>query len=516
MSFGWIKQRGAGVFLHVSSLPSEYGIGNIGSAADGFLDFAEKAGFSYWQICPLNPTGYGDSPYQAFSAFAGNTYFLDLGDFVGRGWLSESDLLPLKNLPRDDCDYGAIYSIVPALVAKASRTFAASATAGEKKSFDLFRRKNAGWLGAYALFRALKNRFGQKCWLDWDLQFRDFERAKKNVPEDCAGDIFAAEFGQWAFFAQYGKFRAKAHAKGIEIFGDIPIFMSLDSSDVWSNPSLFELDKNFQPKNVAGVAPDYFSAQGQLWGNPLYDWKGAKKKLFEFWRARIASASAMFDVIRFDHFRGFADYWSIPAKAGDARKGSLKKGVGIEFFDFIKKHFPNQKFVAEDLGLLSKAAFALRDELGIPSMAVLQFAFGDTPKNPYLPHNVRRNCVFYTGTHDNNTSIGWYESASEAAKDEARRYFRASGEAVNWDMIHAVMLSVAGIAVFPMQDILGLGAWARTNTPGKPHGNWRWRMTDAQLAKAVVDNAPYLRSLCELSDRLKNCVEKASEVEEDS
>lgn len=501
MDFSWIARRGAGVFLHVASLPSEFGIGNIGSATDAFLEFAQKSGFSYWQICPLGPTGFGDSPYQSFSAFAGNVYFIDYTEVVKAGWLKDVDLMPLKSLSADKCDYGAIYAIIPNLVFKASQKFATSATKEVLAKFNSFCKKNAFWLDAYALFCALKKRFQSRSWLEWDSKFKDFNYAKKNIPAECKDEIFSVKFGQWVFFEQYAKFREKVKSFGIEIFGDIPIFLSMDSADVWSNPHLFELDKKFQPKNVAGVAPDYFAAEGQLWGNPLYDWKRAKKELFEFWRKRIEAASKMYDVIRFDHFRGFADYWSIPAKAGDARKGSLKKGPDLEFFAYLKKHFPKQKFVAEDLGLLSKASFALRDALKIPSMAVLQFAFGDNPKNPYLPHNVRRNCVFYTGTHDNDTSIGWYESASEVAKDEARRYFRASGDAVNWDMIHAVMLSVAAIAVFPMQDIIGLGSWARTNTPGKPDGNWQWRMTTAQLQKALRDNAPYLKNLCELSDR---------------
>lgn len=510
MDFSWIKRRGSGVFLHISSLPSEFGIGNIGRAADAFLDFAQKAGFSYWQICPLGPTGYGDSPYQSFSAFAGNTYFIDYEELAEMGFIDARDLDSLRALPRDRCDYGAIYGILPDILRKAAAKFPSAAAEQDKSSFKKFCDDNAQWLDSYALFCALKRKFGGRSWLEWeDGAYRKYSHAVLNIPADCRDEIFSIKFGQWIFFRQYAKFREKAHAHGVEIFGDIPIFLSLDSADVWANPDLFELDKKtLKPRNVAGVAPDYFSESGQLWGNPLYDWKNRKGELFDFWARRIKAASAMYDVIRFDHFRGFADYWSIPAKYADARKGSLKKGPGMEFFKFIKAKFPRQKFVAEDLGLLSKAAHALRGDLNIPSMAVLQFAFGDTPKNPYLPHNIRRNCVFYTGTHDNDTSIGWYEAASEAAKDEARRYFRASGEAINWDMIHAVMLSVAGVAVFPMQDIIGLGSWARTNTPGKPDGNWQWRMTVAQLQKALRDNAAYLRSLCELSDRLKNSIEK--------
>ena len=304
------------------------------------------------------------------------------------------------------------------------------------------------------------------------------------------------------FFCQYAEFKAKAKKRGISIFGDLPIFLGHDSADVWANPELFELNNDGSARNVAGVAPDYFAAEGQLWGNPLYDWTGHKKEVFKFWERRIGASLNMYDVIRLDHFRGFADYWSIPAKSNDARRGKWRLGPGIEFFEHIKKTFPNGKFVAEDLGILTKRAINLRDDIKIPAMAVLQFAFGDSPRNPYLPHNVKRNCVYYTGTHDNNTSCGWYAEASEAVKDEFRRYFRVAGDVPNWDMIHAVMMSCAQLAIFPMQDILGAGADCRMNTPGKPDGNWQWRISRSQLSDVMRWNSPYLKDIAYLSGRI--------------
>ena len=509
--FSWTAPRGAGVFLHISSLPSEYGVGNIGSATDCFFDFLNSVGFRYWQICPLNPTGFGDSPYQSFSAFAGNIYYIDYSLLAKNGLLEEGDLVPLKSLPKHKCDFGALYHIVPHLLRTAYGRFAEIASRKDNANFLAFCKKQAHWLDSYSLFMALKTHFEGASWDRWPAEFRDYTKARKaKLPENILLEIEIVKFGQWIFFSQYADFKKRAKKAEVEIFGDLPIFLAYDSADVWANPELFDLKKDGSPANVAGVAPDYFSETGQLWGNPLYDWKGAKKKVFEFWFKRIEAALEMFDVIRFDHFRGFADYWAIPASATDARAGKTKKGPGLEFFEALRKKFPKSRFVAEDLGLLSKAAFKLRDDIKIPAMAVLQFAFGGGPENPYLPHNIRKDCVYYTGTHDNNTACGWYSSASEKEKDQFRRYFRASGECANWDMIHGVMMSVAQMAVFPMQDIVGLGSECRTNTPGAAFGNWQWRLLGEQLENVSRVNAPYLKSLADLSGRFsapKNVVE---------
>lgn len=508
IDFSWKGERASGLFLHISALPSEFGIGNIGAAALPFLDFLEASGMSWWQICPLGPTGYGDSPYQSFSTFAGNPYFIDLKVFVEAGLLFWPEIDVLKKLPRDRCDFGEIYTLIPDLIRRAALRWRDSGADGAafdfSESFASFCGRNKDWLDNYALFTALKREFGGKPWYEWPKTCRDIASAKGGTLSASAADeIFYVKFSQWIFFCQFEKFKKSANARGIKIFGDLPIFVAHDSADVWGNPQIFELNKDGSARNVAGVGPDYFSAEGQFWGNPLYDWKNRKTEVYEFWRRRVEATTNMYDAVRFDHFRGFADYWSIPAKTGDARKGSWKIGPGIDFFAFLKKHFPKSKFVAEDLGLLSKRTCSLRDALNIPAMAVMQFAFGGSADNPYFPHNVKRESVYYTGTHDNDTACGWYASADEFAKDQFRRYFRSSGETPNWDMIHAVMLSVADLAIVPMQDILGLPSECRFNTPGKPDGNWQWRLTSEQLADARKHNAPYLKSLAELGGRFR-------------
>ncbi len=511
--FSWRAERRAGVFMHISALPNDCGIGNLGACADHFLDFMKSAGLTCWQICPLGPTGFGDSPYQSFSAYAGNTYFIDFTKLADCGLVKYESLEALRALDKNRCDFGSLWQIIPKLILEAAEAFenGKGSDFGTKAEFKKFCNANAYWLDDYSLYSALKLKFEGRPWYEWKKEWRvhaNIDLSKLDLFDKEA--IFAVKFGQWVFFKQYANFKKRANARGVEIFGDVPIFLAHDSADVWANPELFDLDKKLNPKNVAGVPPDYFSETGQLWGNPLYNWKGNKAGVYEFWRRRIAALAQTCDIIRFDHFRGFADYWAVPAGEKDARKGKMRKGPGVDFFAFLKKHFPNQRFVAEDLGLLSKVAFDLRDTIKIPSMSVLQFAFGDNAKNPYFPHNVSANKVYYTGTHDNDTAVGWYNSADEKARDQMRRYFRSSGESPNWDMIHAVMLSVANMAIFPMQDILGLGSDCRTNVPGKPDGNWSWRATDSQIDNAEKMNAPYLKSLAELSDRIPmKKVEKA-------
>ncbi len=508
VTFDWNDKRSAGILLHISALPSDYGIGNIGSAAVPFLEFLRASGMSWWQICPLGQTGYGDSPYQSFSSFAGNPYFIDLTELLNVGLLSDSELAPLRALPKNKCDYGEIYNFIPRLLRLAAIRWREG---GMKKlfknfveDFQTFTKKNASWLNNYALFTALKSHFNGKAWYEWDKEYKDVRYAEKSkLAKECADEIFCVKFIQWVFFSQFENFKQLASLYGVKIFGDIPIFVAQDSADVWANQSIFELNADGTARNVAGVGPDYFCAEGQLWGNPLYDCKNKKSEVYAFWKNRVDIASKMYDAIRFDHFRGFADYWSIPAKTKDAKKGSWKIGPSVDFFVFLKKNFPKTRFIAEDLGLLSKRAIDLRDCLKIPAMAVLQFAFGDNASNPYFPHNIKRDCVYYTGTHDNDTSVGWYANASETARDQFRRYFRSSGDVPHWDMIHAVLLSVASLAIIPMQDVIGLSSDCRFNTPGKPDGNWQWRLTTEELYKAGRDNAPYLKSLVELGGRLQ-------------
>lgn len=491
--------------MHISSLPSDTGIGNFGRGADAFLEFLKESGFTYWQICPLGQTGFGDSPYQSFSAFAGNPYFIDLTDLGGL--VEAGELEGLKKLPENKCDFASLYEDFNKILSAAASRFKQKAYVEkklpqERKCFEEFCAKNAFWLDDYALFTALKKRF-VKNWTLWDAPYRCAETARKTkLDAECLETEFCVKFTQWVFFKQFVAFKRRAEEAGISIFGDLPIFLSQDSSDVWAHAELFELDADGNPTFVAGVAPDYFSATGQLWGNPLYNWKN-REAVYAFWAKRIENAFEMFDVIRLDHFRGFADYWAIPANAKDAREGSMRLGPGVDFFSFLRGKFPDGKFVAEDLGLLSATAEKLRDDIKIPSMAVLQFAFGGDAQNPYLPHNIARNMVYYTGTHDNNTSLGWYESASERERDAFRRYFRVSGREANWDMICAVLRSVARLAVIPMQDILSLGADCRFNTPGTDRGNWAWRMTYWQLELARKQNSAYLGDMLSLFGRAR-------------
>lgn len=512
--FSWKCERGAGALAHITTLPSEFGIGNVGAAAEEFLDFLSSAGFSHWQICPLNPTGYGDSPYQAFSVFAGNPYLIDFAELRQLGLLEDSDLDCLRRMPEGRCDFGALYLSVPALVEKA---FSAAEDVGIENlarragysSFENFSEKNAKWLEGYALYSALKKENASRPWTEWSEEIKSFESAsKRRLPDGVIEEADRVKFAQWIFFEQYSRLKARANGRGIEIFGDVPIFPAADCSDVWANPDLFDLSPEGAPNNTAGVGPDYFSPKGQMWGNPLYDWKNPR--VYGFWKDRLSAAFEMYDVVRLDHFRGFADYWVIPANAKDASEGKMKKGPGIKFFEFVRREFPSQKFVAEDLGLLSKRAFDLRDSIKIPAMAVLQFAFGDSPKNPYLPHNTKTDCVYYTGTHDNDTARGWYESAPERARDEFRRYFRVSGDDVSWDMICAVLANHARLAVFPVQDMLSLSSCARFNTPGEPANNWTWRLTRRDFEE-LKNRAPYLRSMLELTDRLRTPPQEAGE-----
>ncbi len=497
--YSWIAERNAGILAHISSLASKTGIGNFGEGALKFLEFLSECKMKYWQICPLNPTGFGDSPYQSFSAFAGNTYFIDFEELFNAGLLDESDRQQLLALPSNYCDFGKIYQTLPALLKKATSNKDIEKKLNYKISFKKFCDANSFWLENYAQFTALKENFNGKIWSDWDDEFK-FKKFKK-LDAKTEETILSVKYAQWIFFSQYANLKAKAAELGIEIIGDMPIFLSYDSADVWASPELFDLDKNLKPKNVAGVGPDYFSPKGQLWGNPLYAWKKEKKACYAFWEKRLAEAFKMYDVLRLDHFRGFADFWEIPADSKDASSGSWQLGPGLDFFERMRKIFPTQKFIAEDLGLLSDVAVKLCKDINIPTMAVLQFAFGGDASNPYLPHNINPNMICYTGTHDNDTTLSWYAKSPEKTKDHFRRYLATAAESANWSMTLAAFTSVAKIAIIPMQDILSLGESARMNTPGEAAGNWQWRMTFNQLEDAKNNTANYLYSLCELSGR---------------
>ena len=509
--FSWADtSRGSGVFCHLTSLPNSRGVGGFGGKAEAFMDFLKSAGFRYWQICPVNPTGFGDSPYQSFSAFALNPYFADLDELVGLGVLEQGQLSALGELPAARCDFGAVYAAFPPLLdIAARRCLEDGGLLGRVEAFygskyASFLKEEAFWLDSYAAFCALKKRFGGAPWTSWPKEFKKYALFSKNAKKlgrDFEDECARAKIVQWILSCQCAKFKRAAIDRGLEIIGDMPIFVSADSADIWERPHLFDTDaRTLLPRNVAGVGPDFFSADGQLWGNPLYDWKGAKDAVFDFWARRLEKAFEYSDVIRLDHFRGFADYWAIPAKTADARLGKWRIGPGVEFFDFLKRKFPAQKFVAEDLGIMSQRVYSLMEEIKIPSMLVLQFAFGGDSKNPYLPHNHKRDAVCYTGTHDNDTTLSWYASSPENVKDHYRRYFRTDGSGANWTLICSALASVAQVSVIPLQDILDLGGEARLNTPGRAAGNWQWRFTDSQM-NSLLAKAPYLGELNRLYGR---------------
>ena len=502
--FHWLSRRSAAVLLHPTSLPGDQGIGTLDENAFAFLDFLAAAGFSSWQICPLGPTGFGDSPYQCFSVFAGNPYLIDLHALVRAGLLETADLEPLRSLPAERVDFGAIYERKwPAL----SRAHAAFVRSGRRiqpyGDFAAFQQAHAAWLPGYALFSALKDHFGGRPWWEWLPEFRSFISAQKtSLPGELASQVEAFAFIQYLFFGQWAQIRAHAGSLGIDVIGDAPIFAALDSADVWANPQLFQLDpRTSRPVAVAGCPPDYFSEDGQFWGNPLYDWTAHADEGYAWWIARLRANFMLFDIIRIDHFRGFEAYWSIPAGSPNARPGRWMPGPGLDLFRALRGALPDARLIAEDLGLLTPEVVALREATGLPGMAVLQFAFGGGADNAYLPHNHRANCAVYSGTHDNDTSLGWYAAADEATRDHVRRYFRVDGATVGWDLIRAAYASVCHLAVVPLQDLLSLGNEARLNLPGTAQGNWSWRYRPEQLRALRENSAGYLRELAALYGR---------------
>lgn len=462
----------------------------------------------YWQLCPLGPTGYGDSPYQCFSAFAGNPYLVDLHALTTTGLLNAAETDALAGLNPEAVDYGSLFELKWSLLEKAFRRFQ---KAGEPvlvpgdESFASFQKNQASWLQGYAFFRALKDHRHGVAWWEWPTEVRTHSAAEKSpLRTQLASAAEAHAFYQYLFFTQWRRLRAAAAARGISIIGDIPIFVAADSADVWANPELFELDPSTgRPVAVAGVPPDYFSEDGQLWGNPLYVWARHATDNYAWWKARLRASFDLYDVVRIDHFRGFDAYWRIPLPATNARKGEWVPGPGLKFFQAIREAFPDAKIIAEDLGILTPSVEALRDATGLPGMAILQFAFGGSSENLYLPHNLSPNSVIYPGTHDNDTSLGWYAATDEKTRDHVRRYLRVDGREVGWDFIRSSYAAVSRLAVLPMQDILSLGTSARFNSPGKPQGNWQWRYRSSDLDKLFSNGTTdYLRSLAELYGRL--------------
>lgn len=501
--FHWLQTRAAGVLLHPTAFPGAQGIGVFDAHAVRFLDFLREAGIKYWQLCPLGPTGYGDSPYASFSAFAGNPLLIDLAALVPHDLLDAAELEPLRALPADRVDFGAVYERKRALLNRAYENYRTRRGAAPYGDFELFQREQAAWLQPFAYFTALKDHLNGAAWTDWPAELRDFARAQQSpLRELLAERIERCAFGQYLFFGQWRHLRAEARARGVEIIGDLPIFVALDSADAWANPALFELDPQTQrPLAVAGVPPDYFSADGQLWGNPLYRWETHRADGYRWWIERLRAAFALYDVVRIDHFRGFDTYWRIPLPAENARRGEWRQGPGLDLFRAVQRAFPQARIIAEDLGDLLPSVRELLAQTGLPGMLVLQFAFGGDAKNLYLPHHATANSVMYPGTHDNDTTLGWYRRASEHERDYVRRYFRVSGAELPWDFIRASYACASRLAIVPLADVLSLGSEARFNTPGQPQGNWQWRYQAHQLEELFRGTTGYLRELAQLYDR---------------
>jgi len=476
-------RRSAGILLHPTSLPGPFGIGDIGPQALRWIDFLAGAGCGLWQMLPLGPTGYGDSPYQCFSAFAGNPYLISPEALMEDGLLDRDDLLDRPNFPDAKVDYGQVIDWKIHLLKKADRNYQKLNKHKFKTPFAAFREEQKAWLPDFALFMALKDKHSGQSWVRWDKGFRDRETdALSAAQKDLAETIEQHAFWQFLFFRQWDLVRDYAHNRGITLIGDAPIFVAHDSADVWAKSNLFYLTPTGRPKFQAGVPPDYFSPTGQLWGNPLYRWRAHKSDGYAWWINRISTILSQVDLVRLDHFRGFVACWQVPGRAKTAEKGRWVKGPGMDFLRALQKAFGELPIIAEDLGLITADVVRMRDTFGLPGMKILQFAFGHDPENPFLPHHYPVNCVVYTGTHDNDTVLGWYKRVTDQEKSFYRRYLDRDGGHVSWDMIRATWGSVAVFALAPMQDFLELDNQARMNYPGKPDNNWTWRLHEDQLS----------------------------------
>lgn len=503
--------RASGLLLHPTCLPGPYGVGDFGAEAFAFADFLKDSGPKMWQVLPLNPTGYGDSPFQCFSAHAGNHLLISLEKLREQGILEPADLRVQPHFPQDHVDFGQVIAWKIPLLKKAAARFTSGATGTDRQIFEEFRARNASWLPDFALFMACKEEQGGVAWNKWpaDIAQRTpggLRAASARLSEA----VCAIEYWQFEFFRQWQQLRDYAHNAGIQVIGDIPIYVALDSADVWTNREYFHLSEDGQALKIAGVPPDYFSATGQCWGNPIYRWDRLKLDGYRWWVERFRAALELYDAVRIDHFRGFEAYWEIPGGETTAVNGQWVKGPGAELFAVLQRQFGELPIIAENLGVITPEVEAIRQRFQFPGMAILQFAFGKDPQGPsFRPHNYTRELAAYTGTHDNDTTVGWWNSSGandsirtpeDVAKEKAfaRAYLNLRDEPVHWAMIRTILASIADLAIVPVQDVLGLGTEARMNLPGTSKGNWRWRCRPGALTPEI---AKRLRELVLLYDR---------------
>ena len=494
--------------MHPTSLPGRFGIGDLGSKAYEFLDFLVGAGQRLWQVLPLGPTGYGDSPYQCFSAFAGNPLLISLEMLAEENLLAFADLDGAPRFPGHEVDYGEVIKFKLPLLKKSFENFKRRASPADWHEFEFFCQENASWLNDYALFVVFKEAHGGAVWNRWDPAIaKRRPEALAQWREKFADEVQSRKYWQYQFSKQWLALKQYCHNRRIRIMGDIPIFVAHDSADVWAHPELFHLSPDGDPTVVAGVPPDYFSATGQLWGNPLYRWDVIAQSGYAWWIERLRSTLSVVDLVRLDHFRGFEAFWAVPGRQTTAIHGQWVKGPGAALFEAVQGALGKLPIVAEDLGVITPGVEALRKRFGFPGMAVLQFAFGSDPQaSKFLPHDYVRNLVVYTGTHDNDTTMGWWTSAGvhdstrtqgeiRREREFAQKYLCANDHEINWAFIRAVLGSVADTAIVPLQDVLGLGSEARMNLPATPSGNWRWRYTSDMLTERVRERLKELTTL---------------------
>ncbi|HEY7168562.1 MAG TPA: 4-alpha-glucanotransferase [Candidatus Binatia bacterium] len=494
--------RASGLLLHLTSLPSRYGIGDVGPAAVAWIDKLSEAGQSWWQALPLGPTGYGDSPYQSLSSFAGNGLLISPEWLIEEGLLREAECAP-PSFPSAAVDYGAVIRFKRRLLERAWLNFQNSAGSNLRAAFEQFCHQQAHWLEDYALFQVLKAKYDEAYYLEWpaDLVRRD-AAALARARRELRSEIEQVCFAQFLLFRQGERLRTYGRSKGVSLIGDLPFYVSPDSSDVWANPDLFLLDEQRRPTFVAGVPPDYFSSDGQLWGNPVYNWEVLRQSGYRWCIDRLRALLAFVDVVRLDHFRGFAAAWRVPAGAATAKTGEWVAGPGADFFNVVKKELGGLPFIAEDLGIITPDVSKLRDDFEIPGTRVLQFAFDGHADNPYLPGNFVRNTIVYTGTHDNPTTRGWHEALPAVERKNLCSYLKApqlETSEVAWELLRLAWSSVAALAIAPLQDVLNLGAEARMNVPGRADGNWRWRCTQEMLSRREFES---LRELTRTTNRI--------------